>query len=629
MLAVAGVFAAGLTDTAIKPAKAQGFFNGGGFAAQRYRPRLSQRSRARRPSTGSPFWWGGSSQPQYPQVKAYVSSPKYFTYKPDLLNQISFKALAETKVAAAGPLPTQPLDAAFDAARAELETFEMQALPEVGAALIAHYKRYPEFLWADKGHVNARAYEAITALKGAERFGLSSEDYAVELPAGSAAPASSAQIEPSLIAFELTMSAKVLTFVLDANRGRIDPNRLSGYHDFKRKKIDLAAALVEIAAATDIASYLDAKSPDNEAFAALASELEQLRGLETPQTIKIAEGTFLRPGEQSPELVNIVAAIKQSGSAALLEEHQAALDAYADGSAYGEELVALVKGLQKEKGLSVDGVIGKNTIRAMVPESNAGKIAKIELAMERLRWLPRQLGPRHVFINQPAFKVTYFEPGKDPLSMRVVVGKKSNQTNFFMDKIEKVEYNPYWGVPRSIIINEMLPQLYADPNYLDRAGYEVSDASGRRVSSSSVNWGGVAAKQVPINVRQPPGARNALGRVKILFPNKHAIYMHDTPQRHLFERDTRAFSHGCVRLHQPREMAAAVLGKSVEYVDARIGEGRNASEEIDADIPVYVSYFTAWPEPDGTVRFYEDMYDRDDYLTRAIKATNSVRHAEI
>ncbi len=489
VLAVAGVCAVGLTDTATKPAQAKGFFNGGGFAAQRYSPRLSQRSHARRPSYGSPFWWGGSSQPQYPQVKAYVSSPKYFTYKPDLLNQISFKALAETKVAAAGPLPTQVMDAAFDAARAEFETFEMQALPEVGAALIAHYKRYPEFLWVDKGHVNARAYEAITALKGAERFGLSSEDYAVELPASSAAPASSAQIELSLIAFEFTMSVKVLTFVLDANRGRINPNRLSGYHDFERKKIDLAAALVEIVAATDIASYLDAQSPDNEAFAALASELEELRGLETPQTIEIADGTFLRPGEQSPELFNIVAAIKQSGSAALLEEHQAALDAYADGSAYGEDLVALVKGLQKGKGLSVDGVIGKNTIRAMVPESNAGKIAKIEFTMERLRWLPRQLGPRHVFIDQPAFKVTYFEPGKDPLSMRVVVGKKSNQTNFFMDKIEKVEYNPYWGVPRSIIVNEMLPQLYADPSYLDRAGYEVSDASGRRVSSSSVNFG--------------------------------------------------------------------------------------------------------------------------------------------
>ena len=157
----------------------------------------------------------------------------------------------------------------------------------------------------------------------------------------------------------------------------------------------------------------------------------------------------------------------------------------------------------------------------------------------------------------------------------------------------------------------------------------MSDARGRRVSSSSVDWGGVAAKQVPINVRQPPGGGNALGRVKILFPNKHAIYMHDTPHKKLFLCDVRAFSHGCVRLHEPREMAAAVLGKPVEYVDARIGEGRNASEEITADIPVYVSYFTAWPDRDGTVQFYSDMYDRDQYLTRAIEATSQVRHAEI
>jgi murein L,D-transpeptidase YcbB/YkuD len=133
---------------------------------------------------------------------------------------------------------------------------------------------------------------------------------------------------------------------------------------------------------------------------------------------------------------------------------------------------------------------------------------------------------------------------------------------------------------------------------------------------------------VPINVRQPPGGGNALGRVKIMFPNAHAIYMHDTPQKHLFERESRAFSHGCVRLQKPREMAAAVLGKSVDYVDQRIAEGRNASEEITADIPVYVAYFTAWPESDGEVHFHDDMYGRDAHLIRAIEATSAVRRAD-
>lgn len=210
--------------------------------------------------------------------------------------------------------------------------------------------------------------------------------------------------------------------------------------------------------------------------------------------------------------------------------------------------------------------------------------------------------------------------------MRAVVGQKSNQTSFFIDQIETVEYNPYWGVPYSIIVNEMIPHLYKDRSYLDRLGYEVTTASGRHVSSTAVNWYGVATKSVPINVRQPPGPKNALGAVKILFPNKHAIYMHDTPAKSLFDKDSRAFSHGCIRLHDPRGMAAAVLGKTPDYVSSRIAQGRNESEDVTRKIPVYVSYFTAWPDPvDGDVTFYEDVYDRDMYLMRALERTREAR----
>ena len=164
-----------------------------------------------------------------------------------------------------------------------------------------------------------------------------------------------------------------------------------------------------------------------------------------------------------------------------------------------------------------------------------------------------------------------------------------------------------------------------DPTYLDRLGYEVTTTSGRRVSSASVDWGGVASKRVGINVRQPPGRGNALGAVKILFPNKHAIYMHDTPHKKLFAHDTRAYSHGCVRLHQPRVMAAAVLGKSKDYVDRRIAQGRNDADKVTDDIPVYVAYFTAFPTPEGKVQYFDDMYGRDVYLSRALEKTEASR----
>ena len=180
-------------------------------------------------------------------------------------------------------------------------------------------------------------------------------------------------------------------------------------------------------------------------------------------------------------------------------------------------------------------------------------------------------------------------------------------------------------MPQSIIVNEMLPRLRNDPGYLDRAGYEVSDAKGRRIPSSSVNWGAYGAK-VPFNVRQTPSEANALGELKILFPNKHAIYMHDTPQKSFFQRDQRALSHGCVRLQNPRGMAAAVLGKSVDYVAGKLKQG-HSSEKVSRKIPVYVSYFTAWPDDSGRVEYFNDIYERDARLATAIEKTERVRSA--
>jgi murein L,D-transpeptidase YcbB/YkuD len=249
----------------------------------------------------------------------------------------------------------------------------------------------------------------------------------------------------------------------------------------------------------------------------------------------------------------------------------------------------------------------------------------VKLALEQIRWLPSDLGSPRVFINQPAYMASYIEGGEAKLTTRVVIGLPSNQTSFFYDEIEQVDYNPYWGVPRSILVNEMLPRLLRDPGYLDRAGYEVTDGKGRRIPSSSVNWGAYGSN-IPYDVRQTPSEANALGELKILFPNKHAIYMHDTPSKSLFERDMRAFSHGCIRLADPRGMAAAVLGTSREYVAGKISQG-HSSEKVTRKIPVYVSYFTAWPDLSGKVGYFADVYDRDARLKTAIEKTDEARVA--
>ena len=160
-------------------------------------------------------------------------------------------------------------------------------------------------------------------------------------------------------------------------------------------------------------------------------------------------------------------------------------------------------------------------------------------ALEELRWLPSDLGSPRVFINQPAFTASYHRRRRGEAEDARRRRQADQPDRFFYDEIEQVDYNPYWGVPQSIIVNEMLPRLRGDPGYLDRAGYEVTDSKGRRIPSSAVDWGAYGAN-MPFNVRQPPSEANALGELKILFPNKHAIYMHDTPQKALFKRDMRA-----------------------------------------------------------------------------------------
>lgn len=444
-----------------------------------------------------------------------------------------------------------------------------------------------------------------------------------EPAAATSEPAVTTAHQAELMQFELALSAKALMFAQDMVRGRIDPNRISGYHDFKRKDANLASVLPFAAKETDAGAYLAGLAPQGQNFQVLKAELAKLKAeaANAGDDIVLPEKMLLKPGNTSTDLPQIVAVIEKKGSEALKTEHAAVLAAYQKTPEYTPELVELVKSFQGEVGLKADGVIGAATLRKMAGHSPQAKIDKVVVAMEQARWLPDDLGQRYVFINQPAYRVYYHDHGAEQFSMRVVIGSKAHQTFFFQDQIQTVEFNPYWGVPQSIIVNEMLPKLRQDPSYLDRTGYEVA-VNGRVMPSSSVNWYGSTSN---ISVRQPPSSDNALGDLKILFPNAHAIYMHDTPSKSFFQRDMRALSHGCVRLAEPRKMAAAVLGVTEQQVDAEIAAGKNVAEKVSAKIPVYIAYFTAWPNKDGAVEYFDDVYDRDAAVEKAFDATTKVR----
>ncbi|MDC7742122.1 L,D-transpeptidase family protein [Rhizobium binxianense] len=571
----------------------------------------------------------GGLDPEAPLPK--VSGPRYYTYKTETLQFVDTGKFADPVVTGAVADVSASGDANAEPAvqRRFLAQGKVRANADVAKALEAYYSdsRNP-LVWIEGNQINERAKAAMAALAGAASVGLDPADYAVQTPDIDPANPDPAFRDRALTQFELELSAKVLAFVQDTERGRIDPNKISGYHDFQRKAVNLAPVLKLARMSPDVGAYIANRSPDSPQFQTLKAELAKLRAADggNEERIVVSLDKLLKPGESSPEIANIVKAIGKHGSETLKTDHAATLAAYAGSIDYSPDIVSLVEDFQKERGLKADGVIGQATVRAMTGgDTNASKIDKLVVAMEQARWLPEDLGSRYVMINQPAFMAYYHNDGKEQLSMRVVVGGKNNQTYFFDDEIETVEFNPFWGVPQSIIINEMLPKLRSDPNYLDQLGYEV-EVNGHAVASSSVDWYGSTDN---VSVRQPPSSDNALGELKILFPNSHAIYMHDTPSKSFFKRDMRALSHGCVRLSNPRAMAAAVLGTTVDDVAKQIATGQNHAVKVPQKIPVYVSYFTAWPNKDGVVEYFDDVYGRDAYVDKAFDATSKARGAQI
>ncbi|WP_064705181.1 L,D-transpeptidase family protein [Rhizobium bangladeshense] len=573
---------------------------------------------------------GGSLglDPEAPLPK--VSGPRYYTYKTEALQFVDTSKFADPIVTGAVAEVSPASDSGTEPVvqRRFLAQARVRANADVAKALEAYYgdNRNP-LVWIDGNQISERAKSAIAALADAASVGLDPADYAVQTPTVDPANPDPAVRDRALMQFELELSGKVLAFVQDTVRGRIDPNKISGYHDFQRKAVNLAPVLKLARMSPNPGAYIASRSPDSPQFEALKAELAKLRAAGgSEEQIVITLTGLLRPGDSSPEIANIVKALQKHGSETLKTDHAATLAAYAGGSDYSPEIVSLVEDFQKERGLKPDGVIGQATVRAMTGgDTIASKIDKLVVAMEQARWLPEDLGSRYVMINQPAYMAYYHNDGKEQLSMRVVVGGKNNQTYFFNDQIETVEFNPFWGVPQSIIINEMLPKLRSDPNYLDQLGYEV-EVNGHAVASSSVDWYGSTAN---VSVRQPPSSDNALGELKILFPNSHAIYMHDTPSKSFFKRDMRALSHGCVRLANPRAMAAAVLGTTMDDVARQIASGQNHAVKVPQKIPVYVSYFTAWPNKDGVVEYFDDVYGRDAYVEKAFDATSKARGAQI
>jgi murein L,D-transpeptidase YcbB/YkuD len=230
------------------------------------------------------------------------------------------------------------------------------------------------------------------------------------------------------------------------------------------------------------------------------------------------------------------------------------------------------------------------------------RLGQVAANLERYRWLPRSLGDRYILVNVPAFELTAFDQGKQALQMKVIVGQdyQGKSTPVFSDSMEFVVFRPYWIVTDSIAAKEIYPKAAADPSYLERNNYEIVTIEHRK------------------RVRQKPGDKNSLGLVKFMFPNDFNIYLHDTPQGELFNKDVRAFSHGCIRLQHPDSLAQFALGWPLDRVHQQMEQGPdNHTVNLPAKIPVYIVYFTTYVK-NNRLYFGNDLYDRDDALVKTM-----------
>jgi len=624
------------------------------------------------PSNG---WWDPEPAPAQHANRSFetdfesdpeaVQGAQIYDYRPDPLVTLGDPSLQWTEPARAavetgdrlvGVGPKPPV-AANPLARAVFDEMAgrssgVRVTEPQSKAIVAFYAaRNFAPIWVSDDASRERSRRALDALSRAGAEGLDPAEYlppalgsfSDSLPDGGDAEAAAR--------FELGLTAMALRYAMHASGGRIVPNRLSGYHDLNPPTVKPAKALGELAASPSPEAYLASLHPTHPAYALLKAELARLEPEQEQTFVAIAEGPALRPGAQDERIPSIRARLAQLGllspSADPIKvsslagsvvhpadgEHPAFGSAEVAGAMNGEpgqvdsgslgydaELEQAVRAFQDRSDLQPDGIIGARTIAALNANSDGQRRRRVLSSLERLRWLPRELGAKHVLVNQASFTAAVVEGGRQVWETKVIVGRPNTQTSTFSDEIETVVLNPYWGVPGSIIIHEMLPRLKRDPGYLDREGYEVVDSGGDVVSSSAVDWWSLSPERITVGVRQPPGPQNALGEIKFLFPNKHSIYMHDTPTKPLFAKSMRAYSHGCVRVQNPRHFAELLLGWDQARLDAELASGRDQTVPLDRKVPVHLAYFTAWPDANGRIAYHQDVYSRDERLELALGA---------
>lgn len=471
----------------------------------------------------------------------------------------------------------------------------------------------PFFTGPDQG---ARRAALLQALEEAELHALPVGRYD---PAVLRRALSDIRSERDLGRVEVLAARMLLDYASDVHGGAIRPSSIDPDMVTERPRIDARELLARLER-EDPAEVLASLPPRGPAYVALLGarlELEEMRargGWGEP-----VRARSLRPGDSGPDVVALRDRLTRMG--------------YMQRSAvasYDATLQMAVQAFQAAHGLTDDGVAGPATIAAI----NVGlddRMAQIVVGLERTRWFNRPLGERHIWVNQAAFMAWVMDDGKPTLETRVVIGRTAadRRSPEFSDMMSFMEVNPRWNIPRSIAVRDYIPKMMRNPNALAAERITMRDVRGNVVHPSELDLSRYSLRNFPYDLVQAPGSHNALGTVKFMFPNRFAVYLHDTPSRRDFGRDVRAFSSGCIRVQKPYELAHVLLAPQTEDPVGTFARARAAGREVRIDletkVPIHLTYQTAFVAPDGQLNFRDDVYGRDGRIFAALRAAGLAR----
>lgn len=485
-----------------------------------------------------------------------------------------------------------------------------------------------QLLWLGNAQSDSNITEVIKLLENASVDGLNSSNYDTALlkEKKQAALSLNADAYQDLARFDTAISLSLLRFLHDLHYGRINPQGININLKLREKKlIDLSELIKTNLAQATLARLPELVEPKLAQYQKLKQALATYRTISSnskPFTLNFT-GT-IRPGSKLAQAEDLRQFLINVGD---IQENNA-VDKPRKATSYSGDIVNGMKMFQKQHGLNADGSIGKSTAEA-INVSLGHRVTQIELAMERLRWLPEINAGPAIIVNIPAFQLWTFEDFEQAkpanTTMKVVVGKAlKNQTPVLMAEMQFIEFMPYWNVPFKIVKDEILPKLMQNPGYLNRENMELVARGGsgaRTVAFTEGTFSGL--KQGSINIRQRPGKKNALGKVKFIFPNKDDVYLHDTPSVSLFNKTRRDLSHGCVRVSNPVGLAEFVLksqhGWDKESILQAMRTPKMHRVFLKKPIPVMFFYITSFFDQDGNLAFYPDIYNLDAVLLEALK----------